>query len=163
MDAEQDDLTHAAMATPKGPGGLMAQGEAKVLWSATEGQVANAGVFVLAVLFFWLLLPIAWALYCYLAVANHRYVLTDQRLLVESGIVVKRVESLELYRVKDMSVSSTLLQTVFGRGQVILHTTDTTSPRLVINAIPNAVGVSQLIRNTVESCRMAKGVRAFDH
>ena len=104
----------------------------------------------------------AWALYCYLRTANHRYTLTDQRLLVESGIFVKRVETLELYRVKDLSVSGTLLQTLFGRGKVILRTTDTTSPVLLINAVPNAIGVSQLIRDTVEACRAAKGVRAFD-
>ena len=89
--------------------------------------------------------------------------LTDQRLLVESGIIVKRVEALELYRVKDMSVAGTFLQTVFGRGQVILRSTDTTCPTLLINAVPNAVGVSELIRDTVEACRAAKGVRAFDY
>ena len=139
-----------------------AEAEARILWSASEGQVTNAGVFALALLLCWLVLPVAWALYCYLRTANHRYTLTDQRLLVESGIFVKRVETLELYRVKDVSVSGTLLQTLFGRGKVILRTTDTTSPVLLINAVPNAIGVSQLIRDTVEACRAAKGVRAFD-
>lgn len=118
---------------------------------------------MLALLLCWLVLPVAWALYCYLRTANHRYTLTDQRLLVESGIIVKRVEALELYRVKDMSVAGTFLQTVFGRGQVILRSTDTTCPTLLINAVPNAVGVSELIRDTVEACRAAKGVRAFDY
>ena len=36
------------------------------------------------------------------------------------------------------------------------------NPTLLLNAIPNAMDVSQLIRNTVEACRAAKGVRAFD-
>ncbi len=139
------------------------EAEARILWSAPEGQVTNAGVFLLALLLCWLVLPVAWALYCYLRTANHRYILTDQRLLVQSGIIVKRVETLELYRVKDLSVSGTLLQTMFGRGQIILRSTDTTNPVLLINAVPNAIGVSQLIRNTVEACRAAKGVRAFDY
>ena len=80
-----------------------AEAEARILWSASEGQVTNAGVFALALLLCWLVLPVAWALYCYVRTANHRYTLTDQRLLVESGIFVKRVETLELYRVKDLS------------------------------------------------------------
>lgn len=137
--------------------------EKDILWSDTEGQVINAGVFTLAVLFFWLVLPVAWALYRYLKAARHRYTLTDQRLLIESGIIVKQLESVELYRVKDLSVSGTLLQSLFGRGQVVVKSTDATCPTVVINAIPDAVGVSRLIRNTVESCRVAKGVRAFDY
>ncbi len=144
------------------PSAINATHEARLLWSASEGQVVNAGVFLFALLFCWLLLPVAWAIYRYLATANHRYALTDQRLLVESGIIIKRVESLELYRVKDMSIGSTLTQTIFGRGQIILQTTDASSPTLLLNAIPNAMDVSQLIRNTVEACRAAKGVRAFD-
>ena len=137
--------------------------EAKVLWSATEGQVVNAGVFLFAALFFWLVLPVGWAFYRYLRTARHRYILTDQRLLEESGIIVKKVESLELYRVKDLSVSGSLLQTLFGRGKVILRSTDVTNPTLVVNAVPNAVDVLQLIRDNVEACRSAKGVRAFDY
>lgn len=140
-----------------------ARTEGGVLWQAGESQIVNAGVFVLALVFCWLVLPLAWALYRYLKTAHHRYVLTDQRLFVESGIVVKKMETLELYRVKDMSVSGTLLQTLVGRAQVILHTTDATSPTLVLNAIPDATHDSQLIRNTVEECRMAKGVRSFDY
>ena len=168
MRADLDALSEASLSTGQAaamPGGESpkAAPEAKILWSSPEGQVSNAGVYVLALLLCWLVLPVAWALYCYLRTANHRYTLTDQRLLVESGIIVKRVEALELYRVKDMSVAGTFLQTVFGRGQVILRSTDTTCPTLLINAVPNAVGVSELIRDTVEACRAAKGVRAFDY
>lgn len=137
--------------------------ERDLLWSATEGQVSNAGVFALAALTFWLLLPLAWALYRYLATACHRYELTDQRLLVRTGIVVKQVESLELYRVKDLQVSGTLMQSLFGRGRVILLSTDASCPRLVINAVANPAEVAQLVRDAVERCRAAKGVRAFDY
>jgi len=145
------------------PQGMQNLAEARVLWSAGEGQIVNAGVFLVAVLFFWLVVPVGWALYRYLKTSRHRYTLTDQRLLEESGLIVKRVESLELYRVKDITVAGTLLQTMVGRGQVILRTTDTTNPVLTLNAVPNAVEVSQLIRDTVEACRAAKGVRAFDY
>lgn len=145
------------------PQGMSSQAEARVLWTAGEGQVVNAGVFLVAALFFWLVLPVGWALYRYLKTARHRYTLTDQRLLEESGLIVKRVESLELYRVKDLSVAGTLLQTMVGRGRVILRTTDTSHPTAILNAVPNAVEVSQLIRNNVEACRAAKGVRAFDY
>lgn len=150
----QDDL-----ALPRGNGGTDEVGE---LWSASEGQVTNAHIFFLAVLTFWLVLPVFYALYRYLRTANHRYTLTNQRLVEQSGIFVKQVESVELYRVKDLSVSGTLAQTMVGRGRIIVQSTDTTSPTLLINAVPDPMVVSHLVRETVERCRAARGVRAFD-
>lgn len=140
-----------------------AESESRILWSAGEGQVANAGVFVFALLFCWLLVPVVWAIYRFWRTARHRYVLTDQRLLEESGIIVKHVETLELYRVKDLSVAGTVMQTLFGRGQIIIQSTDATTPTLTVNAVPNPVDVSHLMRDAIERCRVAKGVRAFDY
>lgn len=136
--------------------------ERRELWSASEGQVANAHVFFLAILTFWLVLPVLYAFFRYLRTANHRYTLTDQRLVEETGIFVKNVESVELYRVKDLSVSGTLAQTLFGRGRIIVQSTDSTSPTLHINAVPDPIFVSHLVRETVERSRVARGVRAFD-
>ena len=136
--------------------------ENDILWSASEGQVANAGVFALTLLTFWLVLPVVYALYRYLRTANHRYTLTNQRLIEETGIFVKNVEAVELYRVKDLSVSGTLAQTIFGRGRIIVQSTDTTSPTLLINAVASPRAVSSLVRDAVERCRSARGVRAFD-
>lgn len=149
------------------PGAQMqSRPESEILWSAGEGQVANFSVYVFAVLFFWLVLPVAWALYRYVRTSKHRYTLTDQRLMIETvqwNLIVRQMEFVELYRVVDLSVGSTLTQTIFGRGRVIVKSTDATCPRVVINAIANPVDVSRIIRNAVEHCRVAKGVRAFDY
>ena len=136
--------------------------ETTVLWEAGEGQVVNALAYLIAVLFCWLVLPLGWALWRFLATARHRYTLTNARLLEESGVLVKRLEAVELYRVKDISVSGTMLQRLFGRGQVIVVSTDATTPTMVLNAVPDPIAISQLIRDAVESCRSARGVRAFD-
>lgn len=136
--------------------------ESRIIWQSGEGQVANAWVFAFALLFFWLLLPVGYAFYRYLKTANHVYTLTDQRLLVKSGIIVKRIDTLELYRVMDLQVHGTLLQTAFGRGRITLHSTDASTPTLLINAVPDPADVSHLIRDAVEACRTAKGVRTFD-
>lgn len=137
--------------------------ETQVLWSATEGQVSNAGVYLFALLTFWLVLPVLYASYRFLRTARHRYSLTDQRFIEESGILVKNVESVELYRVKDISVKGTLTQSVFGRGQIVIQSTDATCPTLLVNAVASPVAISQLIRNAVEQRRSERGVRAFDY
>ncbi|MCC9162576.1 PH domain-containing protein [Alcaligenes sp. MMA] len=137
--------------------------ETKLIWADTEGQLANTGWFIIAILFCWTVIPVLWAIYRYLKVANHRYELTNQRLLEYSGIIVKHVETLELYRVKDIAVSGTLFQALFGRGRVILQTTDASTPTVRISAITSPQHVSQLIRDAVEHCRVARDVRAFDY
>lgn len=137
--------------------------ETKLIWADTEGQLANTGWFIVAILFCWTVIPVLWAIYRYLKVASHRYELTNQRLLEYSGIIVKHVETLELYRVKDIAVSGTLFQALFGRGRVILQTTDASTPTVHISAIASPQHVSQLIRDAVEQCRVARGVRAFDY
>ncbi|MEO8095511.1 MAG: PH domain-containing protein [Pseudolysinimonas sp.] len=159
---QTDNTSRSNAKAALGRESLQHRAETQLLWSATEGQVVNAVAFALAVLLCWLVLPVIYAIYRYIATACHRYDLTDQRLLVRSGILVKQIESLELYRVKDITISGTLLQSLLGRGRIILMSTDTTSPRLVINAVPNPDGLSQLIREAVEKCRADKGVRAFD-
>lgn len=150
----QDDMIYF-----RGHGGTEERCE---LWRASEGQVANAHVFLMAILTFWLVLPVFYAFFRYLRTANHRYMLTDQRLLEETGIFVKNVESVELYRVKDLSVSGSLVQTLFGRGRIVVQSTDSTSPTLLINAVPDPIAVSHLVRETVERCRAVRSVRAFD-
>ena len=116
--------------------------EARLVWVGTEGQLVNLWPFVAAVLLCWLVVPVLWAIYRYVKVANHRYELTDQRLLEYSGIFVKQIETLELYRVKDLAVSGTLLQAAFGRGRVILQTTDASTPTIVLNAVESRAKLS---------------------
>lgn len=147
----------AVEATPKGTR------ETELIWAGTEGQLVNIWWFLAAFLLCWTIVPVLWAIYRYLKVANHRYELTDQRLLEYSGIVVKHIETLELYRVKDIAVSGTLLQAAFGRGRVVLQTTDASTPTVLISAVANPQLVSQLVRDAVERCRVARGVRAFDY
>jgi uncharacterized membrane protein YdbT with pleckstrin-like domain len=136
--------------------------EQTVLWESSEGQVVNFLVFVLCGLLFWLVIPMLYAVYRYAKTARHTYTLTDQRLIEKQGVLIQRIETLELYRVKDISIRSTLLQTIIGRGTIVLETMEASSPVIRLVAIPNAFEVSSMLRNYVEKCRVMKGVRAFD-
>ena len=154
---------HAARLAAVPAGGATYQPESKkVLWAAREGQVVNFWVYLVTALTFWLVIPLLWAAYRYCVTAHHRWELTDQRLLEYSGVVIRRMESLELYRVEDIRVGGTFIQSMFGCGQVTLLTRDKTTPQVTINAIDSPAQVLDLIRMTVEQCRVAKGVRAVD-
>lgn len=133
-----------------------------VLWESSEGQVVNFWTFMACGLLFWLVIPMLYAVYRYAKTARHTYTLTDQRLIEKQGVLIQSIETLELYRVKDISIRSTLLQTIVGRGTIILETMEASSPVIQLVAIPDAFEVSSILRNQVEKCRVMKGVRAFD-
>ena len=158
-----EGLHHVAATATDRVAACSSSKETQLIWAGSEGQLVNFWPFVVAVLFCWLLVPVFWAIYRYVRAAHHRYELTDQRLLEYSGIVVQQIETLELYRVKDIAVSGNFLQAMFGRGRVILQTTDASTPIVVLNAITNPQAVSQLLRDAVERCRAAKGVMAYHY
>ena len=132
------------------------------IWQASEGQVVNLWPHLAAVLLFWLVVPLVYAAYRFLAVNAHVYWLSDQRLRETRGLLFKQTEELELYRVKDISVAQPPLQRLFGRGRVVLRTSDRSTPIVVLNAIPAPLAVADLLRDRVEACRVAKGVREID-
>jgi membrane protein YdbS with pleckstrin-like domain len=131
-------------------------------WCECEGQVASAGYYFWCVLFCWLIIPFFMGVARYLRVSKHTYTLTAQRLRVQRGLLFRRTEELELYRVKDISVDQPLLQRLAGCGRVMLETTDRSTPQIVLDAIPDPLAVADLIRDFVEQCRVAKGVREFN-
>lgn len=92
----------------------------------------------------------------------HWYTLTTQRLEERSGILIKRVETLELYRITDLSASSTLIQTLFGCGRVIITSSDRSHPRLVINAVPKHIDLFNAVRDVAERCRIERRVRFYE-
>lgn len=132
--------------------------ESKQLWASSEGQIANLPVYIFGLLFCWLLVPLLIALWRSVSTAAHSWELTDQRLVESTGVFSRRTEVLELYRVKDISVSRPIMQRMFGRGQVLLATSDRSSPVVVINAIRSPMVVANLLRQHVEQCRALTGI-----
>lgn len=106
--------------------------------------------------------PLAAAAWRWLQTYCHIYTLTGERLLEQSGVIIKKKESLELYRVTDITAHSTLVQTIFRCGQVIILSSDSTHSRMLINAVPEHMALLETIRDAAEKCRVARGVRFYD-
>lgn len=136
--------------------------DSEVLWVATQGHVSALGYYVLCLAFAWLLIPVFMAAIRFLQISRHQYELTEQRLYERSGILFRRAEVLELYRVLDLSVERPFFQGLVGAGRVVLTTRDASTPRIVLEAVPDPLAVADLIRDHVERCRVAKGVREFN-
>ncbi|MFM9964077.1 MAG: PH domain-containing protein [Planctomycetaceae bacterium] len=132
------------------------------LWIGRPSQWANFPVFVGCGLFFWLVIPIVISLFKYLSIRCSRYELTTERLVISHGILSKRTDQLELYRVKDTVLEEPWYERLVSLGDVILHTSDRTDPIIRIRAIADARRVCEQFRKYSELRRDQKGVREVD-
>ena len=128
------------------------------VWTGTSSQIKNLGPFLSCLL----IVPIPWAFWRWLEVRSNSYRLTSERLLVESGVINKATEALELYRVRDLQVTQPLLQRMFGLETITLLTSDSSAAQVVVDYIPRGLGLADKFRAQVEACRVKKRVREID-
>ena len=90
------------------------------------------------------------------------YELTSQRLKITSGILTRKLDEVELFRVKDYSMEQPLLLRMLGLGNLTLITSDVTCPNATLEAIPEVNEVREKLRNAVQAERDRKRVREMD-
>ena len=138
---------------------LMAE---ETIWRGPASQLKNLGCFILCFLFCWLLVPIFIGLRRFLETKNEVYELTTERLKTTHGIFSKVTESLELYRVKDIEVLQPFIYRIVGLENIKVNTSDLSSPVILIDGLPQSVGIADKLRNQVEIIRAQKKVREID-
>jgi uncharacterized membrane protein YdbT with pleckstrin-like domain len=118
---------------------------------------------------FWgiVLLPVLIGLFLLLRVWYRtkavRYRLTTQRLFVQTGLVAKKLEEVELFRVKDVTLSQGFLQRLLGVGTVVVLSSDDTAPRLELAGIRQPMEVKETIRNAFRASRQREGMRMGEY
>lgn len=134
----------------------------QVVWTGSPSQLVNAPTFIVCGLLVWLVVPVFIALWKWLVVRNIRYSLTSERLKIRQGVLNKQFDELELYRVRDYRLEQPFWLRLFSLGNIIIRTTDTSHPQIVLRAIHDGESVLERVRHNVESCRAKKNVRALD-
>ena len=130
----------------------------RIEWTGHPSQWQNFWWFAAALL----LLPIPWTVWKWLEVRNTVYTLTDQRLKFTRGVFSKTTEDLELYRVRDTKFAQGFIERMLDLGDIVLFTTDTSTPTVTLTFINDADTVRETIRRLVEARRDAKRVRSLD-
>ncbi|MGQ0834818.1 MAG: PH domain-containing protein [Gammaproteobacteria bacterium] len=134
----------------------------RTVWTGTPSQVINLGVFIVCGLLFWLIVPLFIIVWKWLVTWSTRYELTTERLKTRVGVINKKMDELELYRVRDYKLEQPLMLRLFSLGNLILQTSDRSNPVVMLRAVPDAEQLREQIRALVEECRRQKGVREVD-
>ncbi|MFO1501835.1 MAG: PH domain-containing protein [Verrucomicrobiota bacterium] len=154
-------------------------GQEQQLFKGSSSPVVNVGAFVLCgliaaaslVFAFIVAAPYSFVLMGLAAVALiylfarwllikvRVYEVTTERIRITDGLVTRRTDELELYRVKDITLIEPLSLRLFGVGHVEITTNDTSTPLVRLEAIKGAKTLREELRKSVEVCRDKKRVR----
>lgn len=91
-----------------------------------------------------------------------KYMLTEDRLFVEKGLLTSTLDEENLYRVRDVSVTRTLGQRIFGLGTVKVFSTDASNGETTLESIKNPIEVKEEIVRLVEAARKKHNIRASE-
>jgi membrane protein YdbS with pleckstrin-like domain len=125
---------------------------------STSAPLNRSAPFILIALIF----PLALALAHYLRTKAKIYELTNERLKITEGVFSRVTDTLELYRVKDLETRQPFSSRLCGLEDVQLNSSDTSTPFVIIDAVPSRLGLADKIRNAVETIRAQKQVREID-
>ena len=87
-----------------------------------------------------------------------RYTLTEEKLLIETGLLNKREEEVRLYRILDFTLKRPLGQRLWGLGTIHVCSADKSCPEFDICRIPDSRRVKELLSDQVESERERKRI-----
>ncbi|MBR2240610.1 MAG: PH domain-containing protein [Clostridia bacterium] len=87
-----------------------------------------------------------------------KYKLTEEKLLIETGVLSISQEEIRLYRIMDVSVKCSLMQRIFNVGTIHCCSADKTTPEFDIKDVKNPIQVKDLISKNVEEERQKKRI-----
>lgn len=92
------------------------------------------------------------------------YEVTEDRLILHKGILIKSIDEIELYRVKDVRIDFSIVNQIANIGAISITSSDETTrdAPLVIRDVPQARARREKLRDLVDTARRQRGVREFD-
>lgn len=144
--------------TPSPPGVAGAESE-ELLFEGRPALVRSIGQLLLCLVTLGLwLIPSWWA-----SLSKH-YRVTSRRVVVETGVLSKKLEQVDLYRIHDYTVERPFGQRMMGTGNIALKTHDKTTPDVTLAGLrTDVIALYEKLRTATELERQRRGVRVIDY
>jgi uncharacterized membrane protein YdbT with pleckstrin-like domain len=155
--------------------------EETVLWKGSPSQWTNFGSYLFCLLlaagivaaYFLtpqapvlilaaLVIPVVFAFARWWKIRSQSYEITTERIRVSTGLLSRRTTELEMYRVRDYTVVEPFWLRLIGRGNLIIETSDRTTPQTVLRAVPAVNSLKDQVRIHTERMRQLRGVRDLE-
>lgn len=90
----------------------------------------------------------AWG-WSWLVRIGEEYRVFEESVEVEAGILTRRIGNVQLFRVRDLGLHQSVLGRLLGVGDVLVASTDQSTPRLVIRGVEDPRTVYETLRELV--------------
>lgn len=94
-----------------------------------------------------------------LPISFTKYEISEDRLFQTKGFLNLKYDEILLYRVRDLELSRSFGQRIFGVGTIRVCSSDKSHPELFIHNIKDAAAVKELIHEQVEAMKIRRRVR----
>ncbi|MFT3766914.1 MAG: PH domain-containing protein [Minicystis sp.] len=121
-------------------------------WKAWFWSYLVAGVLSIAVV------GLIWLFFLNLRRKSRRYRLTDRTIDYEVGVLSKRVETLQLWRVQDLDYRQSILERILGIATIHVMTKDMTDPVVVLRGLPASREIFDRLKDACELARQHRVV-----
>ena len=91
-----------------------------------------------------------------------RYRLSEDRLFCEKGFLNIKQDEVLLYRVRDLQLTMTLGQRLFGVGTICVVSSDKSIPHLDLVNVKDPRNVKELIHRSVEEAKDKRRMRTME-
>ena len=82
-----------------------------------------------------------------------QYQITNERVRIIEGTLMKERRDIELIRIKDVEHSQNLSERAFNIGDIYIHSADASDPEVVLSNVSDPVGVHEILRRAVLDAR----------
>ena len=87
-----------------------------------------------------------------------RYRITDRSIDVEQGILSRRIDTLPLWRVKDVEFQQSVPERMLGIARIYVMTSDSTDPKLVLVGLSDSRAVFERVKQAADLSRQTRNV-----
>ena len=94
-----------------------------------------------------------------LPISFTKYSLSESRVFIESGLLNLKEEEILLYRIRDISLTRSFGQRIFGVGSIHIHSADKTASEATIHNVKNSKAVKELIFQNIENAKNSRKMR----
>jgi membrane protein YdbS with pleckstrin-like domain len=154
-----------ALARPPAPGAMAGRGPAMpalVIYEGYPSWKAWFWQYVLAGVLSVVLVGLGWLLYLNVRRKSRRFRITDRTIDYEVGILSKRVETMQLWRVRDLDFRQSILERMLGIATIHVFAHDQTDPEIVLRGLPASREIFDRLKDACDVARQQRVVGVVD-
>jgi membrane protein YdbS with pleckstrin-like domain len=91
-----------------------------------------------------------------------RYRISSRNLDTEHGILAKKIETLQLWRVRDLDYRQSVTERILGIARIHVFTKDVTDPELILRGLPGSRDIFDKLKDAAELARQQRVVGLVD-